>query len=83
MEMAAYICSLPQPALRTDKEAALRGFGETLDDGLKIEAGKFLDSIFDPETKKGLEKFINRQHPDRQAGVPSKTKGIIRNNSKN
>jgi len=26
-ELARYICRLPQPAIRTDKEAAVRGFG--------------------------------------------------------
>jgi enoyl-CoA hydratase/carnithine racemase len=31
----------PQPAIRTDKEAALRGFGLPLDDGLRIEAECF------------------------------------------
>jgi enoyl-CoA hydratase len=38
LELAAEIAALPQPAIRTDKEAAVRGFGRPLDEGLVIEA---------------------------------------------
>ena len=34
IELAEFICTLPQPAIRTDKEATLRGFGESLDEGV-------------------------------------------------
>jgi len=78
LEIAAHICSLPQPAIRTDKEAAVRGFGESLDEGLRIEAGTFLESIHQPETIEGLQKFINRDHPDRQYDKKEKTDGIVR-----
>ena len=82
LAMAKYICSLPQPAIRTDKEAAVRGFGESLEEGLRIEAGKFLDSIFAPETMEGLQQFNERQHPDRRYGSASKTPGIVRKEGK-
>lgn len=82
LEIAQHICSLPQPAIRTDKEAAVRGFGESLDEGLRIEAEKFLDSIFQPETLKGLKQFIERDHPDRRYDKEVKTKGIVRKKSK-
>ena len=36
LELAASISALPQPALRTDLEAALRGFGRPLEQGLEI-----------------------------------------------
>ena len=78
IELAQFICSLPQPAIRTDKEAAIRGFGESLDEGLRIEAEKFLDSIEDPKTIEGLEKFNHRLHPDRQYEQDTKTPGIVR-----
>ena len=76
--LAEFICTLPQPALRTDKEAAVRGFGESLETGLKIEAGLFLDSIFAPETADGLKQFNERLHPDRRSDSPLKTPGIVR-----
>ena len=80
IELAEFICSLPQPAIRTDKEAAVRGFGETLDEGLRIEAEKFLDSIYEPETLEGLKQFNERLHPDRRYNEKTKTPGIIRKN---
>ena len=78
MELAKFLCGLPQPAMRTDKEAAVRGFGECLEEGLKIEAGLFLDSIFAPETKEGLMQFNERRHPDRKDDEPNKTPGLKR-----
>ncbi len=78
LEIAEYICSLPQPAIRTDKEAAIRGFGKSLDEGLRIEAEKFLDSIHAPETIEGLRQFNERLHPDRRYDEEIKTPGIIR-----
>lgn len=78
IELAKFICTLPQPALKTDKEAAVRGFGESLDEGLKIEAGLFLDSIFAPETFEGLKQFNERTHPDRKYDSDLKTPGLVR-----
>ncbi|HXQ22899.1 MAG TPA: enoyl-CoA hydratase-related protein [Candidatus Acidoferrales bacterium] len=37
IEVAEQICAYPQGAIRTDKEAALRGFGQPLEEGLRIE----------------------------------------------
>ncbi|MEL6193473.1 MAG: enoyl-CoA hydratase-related protein [Bacteroidota bacterium] len=78
IELAEFICNLPQPAIRTDKEAAVRGFGESLNEGLRIEAEKFLDSIYEPETMEGLTQFNKRLHPDRQYDAKTKTPGIVR-----
>ncbi|MEO1263283.1 MAG: enoyl-CoA hydratase-related protein [Bacteroidota bacterium] len=80
IELAEFICTLPQPAIRTDKEAAVRGFGESLQEGLRIEAEKFLDSIYEPETMEGLQKFNARLHPDRRYDEKTKTPGIVRKN---
>ncbi len=78
MEMAQFIATLPQPAIRTDKEAAVRGFGRPLDEGLRIEAECFNRSIFEPDTNEGLRQFRERDHPDREKGGTAKTPGIVR-----
>jgi len=77
VELAHAIARLPQPAIRTDKEAALRGSGRPLAEGLRIEAECF-DRLLDaPEMVEGVRRFVERDHPDRQAdgGV---TPGIAR-----
>jgi enoyl-CoA hydratase len=78
MKMARFICTLPQPAIRTDKEAAVRGFGLPLDEGLCIEVQCFNRSIFQPETVEGLRRFIERDHPDRRKDQPSQTPGLVK-----
>ena len=78
LEMAEFICSLPQPAIQTDKEAAIRGYGQSLEEGLRIEAEKFLDSIYSPETMEGLKQFNERLHPDRRYDQSTKTPGLVR-----
>jgi enoyl-CoA hydratase len=73
LQLAREIAALPQPAIRTDKEAAVRGFGQPLDEGLRIEAECFDRSIFSEETAEGLRRFIERDHPDRlRGGVPGR-----------
>jgi len=37
-EIAAALCALPQGAMRTDKQAAMMGWGKPLEEGLRIEA---------------------------------------------
>ncbi|MGC5698803.1 enoyl-CoA hydratase/isomerase family protein [Pseudomonas sp. NFXW11] len=78
MELAAVLAGLPQPAMRTDKEAAIRGYGLPLDEGLKIEAQCFNRSIHQPETEEGLRRFLERDHPDRDAQMSPMTPGIVR-----
>ena len=69
MDLAESIADLPQPALRTDMEAAVRGFGRPLDEGLAIEAECFNRLIGQPELKIGTERFLDRDHPDRRPGA--------------
>ena len=76
IELAHRIAALPQPAIRTDKEAAVRGFGEPLEEGLRIEAECFGRSIFAPETLEGLRRFNERDHPDRRPGREAGTPGL-------
>lgn len=78
IELAERIAALPQPALRTDKEAAVRGFGLPLDEGLRIEAQCFSRSISSPETLEGLRMFNERTHPDRGTDGRALTPGLKR-----
>jgi enoyl-CoA hydratase len=78
LELGEYICQLPQPALLTDKEAAIRGFGLPLSEGLKIEAECFNRSIHNPATVEGLRQFRERDHPDRRRDEPPQTPGLVR-----
>lgn len=68
LDLATEIASLPQPALRTDLEATVRGYGRPLEKGLEIERECFNRLIDEPELRRGAERFIDRDHPDRQAG---------------
>jgi enoyl-CoA hydratase/carnithine racemase len=70
VELADRIAALPQPAIRTDHEAVVRGFGRPLEEGLRIEAECFDRLIGDPATLEGLRRFNERDHPDRGAGAP-------------
>ena len=78
LELSEFICKLPQAAMRTDKEAAIRGFGLPLAEGLRIEAECFNRSIHDAATREGLRQFSERDHPDRQTGTLQQTPGLVR-----
>ena len=78
LELAEQIAALPQPAIYTDKEAAVRGFGRPLDEGLQIEAQCFNRLLQTPEMAEGLRRFVERDHPDRAAGAESVTPGLVR-----
>ena len=70
LELAGQIAALPQPALRTDLEAAVRGFGQPLEEGLAIEAECFDRLLSEPELRRGATRFVSREHPDRVPGAP-------------
>lgn len=76
--LARDLARLPQRAMRTDKEAAVRGFGKPLDEGLRIEAECFHRSFFHPDTVEGLRRFRERDHPDRKKDGSSVTPGLVR-----
>jgi enoyl-CoA hydratase len=78
LELAQQIAALPQPAIRTDKEAAVRGFGRPLDEGLRIEAECFNRLLDQPEIQEGLRRFNERDHPDRAPGGEPATPGLRR-----
>ena len=81
IELAEQISDLPQAAIRTDKEAAIRGFGEPLREGLRIEAECFNRLWTDEDARnefiEGIRRFNEREHPDRVSGG-AKTPGIVR-----
>jgi len=81
VELAQFIASLPQEAIRTDKEAAIRGFGQDLREGLRIEAECFNRLLSTPDSRdallEGLRRFNERDHPDRVKGE-ARTPGIVR-----
>jgi enoyl-CoA hydratase len=76
LELADFIARLPQEAIRTDKEAAYRGYGMELRDGLRVEAECFNRLIGSPETAEGIRRFLQRDHPDRRPGQPAVTPGL-------
>jgi enoyl-CoA hydratase len=78
IELAHTIAALPQPALRTDLEAARTGHGRPLDEGLRIEAQCFSRSIAGSETFEGLRQFNERDHPDRRPDTAPVTPGLAR-----
>ncbi|GAC1299739.1 MAG: hypothetical protein NVSMB20_22860 [Bradyrhizobium sp.] len=64
--------------MRTDKEAALRGFGRPLSEGLRIEAQCFNRLLAGSEIADGVRRFVERDHPDRAPGGDSVTPGLVR-----
>jgi enoyl-CoA hydratase len=75
LELAEFISSLPQEAIRTDKEAALRGFGESLSEGLRIEAECF-NRLPLAALVAGATRFTRKEHPDQGAREGFRTPGL-------
>jgi enoyl-CoA hydratase len=78
LELAETIAALPQPAIHTDLEAAERGWGRPLDQGLQIEAQCFNRLLSSPEILEGLRRFNERDHPDRDSSGTPATPGLRR-----
>jgi len=78
IELAEFICTLPQPAIRTDKEAVIRGYNVPLPEALRIEFQCLHKSVTDPLTQEGMRRFRERDHPDRQRAKKPVTPGIVR-----
>ncbi len=62
-ELAAHLCTLPQGAMRTDKQAALMGYGRPLDDGLRIEAEVGQTALESFDIEEGAKAFIEKRKP--------------------
>jgi len=74
-ELATFIASLPQEAIRTDKEAAVRGFGRPLDEGLRIEAECF-NRLPLTAMVTGAARFLRKEHPDQGSTSGPHTPGL-------
>jgi len=61
IELAEQICAYPQGAIRTDKEAALRGFGRPLEEGLRIECEVGQTAVSSPDTIEGPLAFTQKR----------------------
>lgn len=78
LELAETIAALPQPAIHTDLEAAERGWGRPLDEGLRIEAECFNRLLGGAEIQEGVRRFNERDHPDRDPAAVARTPGLRR-----
>ena len=78
LDLAGRIAALPQPAIRTDHEAVVRGWGLPLVEGLRVEAECFDRLLDTPEIVEGLRAFNERTHPDRVPGGRGVTPGLAR-----
>jgi enoyl-CoA hydratase len=78
LELASFICTLPQEAIRTDKESVMRGFNAPLPEAMRIEAECFNRLLGSPAMQEGLRKFLERDHPDRKRDEPPVTPGLVR-----
>jgi len=61
--LARRLCMLPQAAMRSDKEAAVRGLDLELEDGLRVEAALAWRAIEDPDMAEGARAFKAKEEP--------------------
>jgi enoyl-CoA hydratase len=64
MELAETICSFPQGAIRTDKEATIRGLGMPLNEGLRMESQLFNTLIATHDFLEGPLSFVQKRKPE-------------------
>jgi enoyl-CoA hydratase len=62
-ELAEAICELPQGAIRTDKEAVMRGIGVPLEEGLRLEGSTFMTLIGQSDFYEGPKAFAEKRKP--------------------
>ena len=64
-ELAEQICQLPQGAIRSDKEALMRGIGQPLVEGFRIEAEAFRTLALRRDSPaEGASAFIEKRRPE-------------------
>lgn len=76
VELAEFVASLPQEAIRTDKEAVIRGFGEPLNTGLRIEAECF-NKLSLNDLVGGAKRFALKEHADQGSNKGFRTPGLV------
>ncbi len=64
MEMAHTICTFPQGAVRTDKEATMRGLGTPLTEGLRMESQLFNTLLGTHDFLEGPLSFVQKRPPE-------------------
>jgi len=64
MELAELICSYPQGAIRTDKEATIRGLGTPLTEGLRMESQLFNTLLGTHDLYEGPVAFLEKRKPE-------------------
>ena len=62
-ELAEAICELPQGAIRTDKEAVMRGLGTPLEEGLRLEGSTFMTLVGQADFYEGPKAFEEKRKP--------------------
>ena len=62
-ELAAKLCELPQGAMRTDKQAALMGYGRPLEEGLRIEVEVGQTALDSFDIIEGAQSFVDKRKP--------------------
>jgi enoyl-CoA hydratase len=62
-ELAHQLCALPQGAMRTDKQAALMGFGRPLAEGLRLEAEIGTTVLRSYDFQEGPRAFAEKRAP--------------------
>lgn len=63
-ELASMICEFPQGAIRVDKEAAIRGIGTPLAEGLRIESMLFNTLLSTHDFYEGPRAFVEKKKPE-------------------
>lgn len=64
LALARELCELPQGAMRTDKQAAVLGFGKPLEEGLRIEAELGQYQLRNPDLIEGALAFKQKRKPN-------------------
>lgn len=68
-ELAEQICQLPQGAIRSDKEALIRGIGRPLEEGFRIEAETIRTLFFRGDSPaEGARAFLEKRRPQWKRG---------------
>jgi enoyl-CoA hydratase len=63
MQIAKELCALPQGAMRSDKQAAMMGWGRPLEEGLRVEAELGQYAIASGDMKEGARAFVEKRRP--------------------
>ena len=64
LELAAELCALPQGAMRTDKQAAVMGYGRPLEEGLRIECEVGQTVLAGHDIREGSQAFVTKRKPE-------------------